>query len=89
MLSSLVIHNSSITVLYKEAISGIKFKLHHPHLDTFFIQKKMIIIADIYVSISVFLIQLRYIYWKINNIQHPMLDNIKNKNISIHSYYQK
>ena len=32
---------------------------------------------------------LRFIHWESNNIQHSMLSNPENNNISIHNYYKE
>ena len=46
----------------------------------------MIKITDIYVSITVFLLQLIYICWDTKNRQYSMLANYDYKNISIENY---
>ena len=66
MLSSLVIHKSSVTAVQMEDIANMKCYLHQFHFEQCFIQKKI----NIYVSIYVPLLQLRYICWDRKNRQH-------------------
>ena len=69
--ASLVNLNSFVSGVYLYYIADMKYQLHHLHLERDFIQQKMIKIADIYINITVSILQLIYIIWsiKIANIQ--------------------
>ena len=53
MLVFLVIHNIFIYDVYIEDIANMKCRIYHLHLEKWFIQKQMSIIADIYASIAI------------------------------------
>ena len=50
--------------------------------------KNMIKIGDVYVSITVYLLQIIYICLGSGNRQHQMLANPEYNNISVDNYYQ-
>ena len=84
MLEYLVIHNSSVTDIYIEDISDMKFQLHQFHLDQYFIQQKQENdCRHLFTSTS-----FELIFWKIKSSQHSMLYNHDTNNIYIHNYFQ-
>ena len=48
MLVFLVIHNIFICDVYIEDIADIKCQIHHLHLEQYFIQGGIMVVADIY-----------------------------------------
>ena len=70
----------------------VKLKYHVGYIIHIYIRSNivfnnnMIKITDIYVSITVFLLQLIYICWDTKNRQYSMLANYDYKNISIENY---
>ena len=70
MIESLVTNSSFVSDIYMEYLSDMKCRLHYLHLDQFCIQQKHDKIADIYVSITVSLLQLIHILVGTGNSQH-------------------
>ena len=63
ILVCLVIDNCFVSDVYMEYIDDRKFQLHHLHLEQYFIQQNMIKVSDIYVRITVSILQFVYISW--------------------------
>ena len=63
ILVCLVIDNCFFYDVYMEDIDDRKFQLHHLHLEQYFIQQNMIKVSDIYVRITVSILQFVYISW--------------------------
>ena len=80
LLTCLLIHNSSVTAVYMEDISYMKCHIHHLLLDQY-LSLKAIKISDIYVTIYVPPLYLRYISYDSKNNQHSMLSTPENKTI--------
>ena len=75
MLASLLNINSYVSDVYIYDLANMVCKLNHLHLKKYFIQQQLDIITNIYVSYNLFLLQLSYIRWCKENIQHSMLDS--------------
>ena len=70
-------------------IANIKCQLHHLHLEKYSLNKNMIKISNIYVSINVSLLQGIYIHYTRENSQHSILYNTEYNNILVENITKK
>ena len=82
MLAYLEILNSFSSGIYMDDIADMICQIHHVHLYKYLILENMIKISDIFVSITVSLLQLIYIIWVRKNTQTYLLPNYNYNNIS-------
>ena len=83
----MVNQNSSVTVAMMVVIANMKCQIQQFYLEQFFIQQKQEKISDIYISIYLNILHLRFIILERKDIKHSMLDTPENNNINIHNYY--
>ena len=89
MLASLVNIYSCVSDVYMDDIADMACRFTIYIWINILIKKNMIIIHDIDVSYIMSLLQLKFIYWQIENIQHSLLNNTHYNNIAFQKYDQK
>ena len=88
MLAYLLSLNRFVYDIYMEDIANVICKIHHLHLEQYFIQQQHDLNCRYLCIIIVSLLKFIYIFWGRENSQDSMLDNPEYNKISIENYHQ-